>query len=99
LRRSCRPARPPSPGITTNAFHAFEILEYSLGRCLHAFRLRRGRVSESGRIYLITTVTRSRARIFDDLRLARYIVANPLRAGLVASVRAYPHWDAIPLPG
>ena len=31
--------------------------------------------------------------------LARYIVANPLRAGLVASVRAYPHWDAVWLPG
>ena len=27
--------------------------------------------------------------------LARYIVANPVRAGLVRSVREYPHWDAI----
>ena len=26
---------------------------------------------------------------------ARYIIANPLRAGLVASVRDYSHWDAI----
>ena len=26
-------------------------------------------------------------------RLARYIVANPLRAGIVASVRDYPLWD------
>lgn len=26
---------------------------------------------------------------------ARYIVANPIRAGLVASVRDYPYWDAI----
>ncbi len=26
--------------------------------------------------------------------IARYIVANPLRAGLVNSVRDYPHWDA-----
>ncbi|WP_256678418.1 transposase [Pseudomonas sp. CM25] len=26
---------------------------------------------------------------------ARYIVANPLRAGLVSSVRDYPHWDAV----
>ncbi len=150
----------------------------------HTHHLRRGRVSESGRIYLITTVTHGRARLFDDLRLARstiahlrhadaqgrsttlawvlmpdhlhwlvqlesgslsrlvagfkaasarainhllhtpgqprwqtgfhdhalreeedlsalarYIVANPLRAGLVASVRAYPHWDAVWLPG
>jgi REP element-mobilizing transposase RayT len=27
--------------------------------------------------------------------IARYIVANPLRAGWVGSVRDYPHWDAI----
>jgi REP element-mobilizing transposase RayT len=32
----------------------------------------------------------------DDLRdIARYIVANPLRAGLVKSLGEYPHWDAI----
>ncbi|MBK1644543.1 transposase [Thiocapsa imhoffii] len=31
----------------------------------------------------------------EDLQaIARYIVANPLRAGLVTSVRDYPHWDA-----
>ncbi|WP_449430291.1 REP-associated tyrosine transposase [Pseudomonas putida] len=29
------------------------------------------------------------------LQVARYIVANPLRAGLVNSVRGYPHWDAV----
>ena len=27
--------------------------------------------------------------------IARYIVANPLRSGLVTSVGDYPHWDAI----
>jgi len=32
----------------------------------------------------------------EDLReLARYIVANPLRAGLVNKINDYPHWDAI----
>jgi len=31
----------------------------------------------------------------DIVEVARYIVANPLRAGLVESVRDYPHWDAI----
>jgi putative transposase len=31
----------------------------------------------------------------EDLRLiARYIVANPLRAGLVEHLEDYPHWDA-----
>jgi REP element-mobilizing transposase RayT len=32
----------------------------------------------------------------EDLQaIARYIVANPLRAGLCASVRDYPLWDAV----
>jgi len=31
----------------------------------------------------------------EDLRkIAQYIVANPLRAGLVESITDYPHWDA-----
>ena len=31
----------------------------------------------------------------DIVSVARYIVANPLRAGISSSVRAYSHWDAI----
>ena len=32
----------------------------------------------------------------DDLvRIARYVIANPVRAGLVSRVGAYSHWDAI----
>ena len=31
----------------------------------------------------------------DIQSIARYIVANPIRAGLVKSVGDYPHWDAI----
>jgi len=32
----------------------------------------------------------------EDLQAtARYIIGNPVRAGLVPSVRDYPHWDAI----
>ena len=31
----------------------------------------------------------------DIKNLARYIVANPLRAGLVGNVNDYPHWDAV----
>ena len=38
-------------------------------------------------------------RVEDDIAgVARYIVANPLRAGLVTSVRSYPFWNAIWLP-
>jgi REP element-mobilizing transposase RayT len=31
----------------------------------------------------------------DLLSTARYIVANPLRAGLVKHLGEYPHWDAV----
>ncbi|WP_205855588.1 REP-associated tyrosine transposase, partial [Pseudomonas viridiflava] len=31
----------------------------------------------------------------DVLKAARYIVANPLRAGLVTNVGDYPFWDAV----
>ena len=31
----------------------------------------------------------------DLVSAARYIVANPLRAGLVRSLRNYPLWDAV----
>jgi len=32
----------------------------------------------------------------DDLiAVSRYIVANPLRAGLVEDIGHYPHWDAV----
>ena len=143
-------------------------------------QLRKGRYSESGRIYLLTSVTQDRRRLFSDFRasrilirelirehrreelislafvvmpdhlhwlveqqgegnlstcmrrtkslsarnlnhyvgaggrvwqdgfhdhalrrdedlinFARYVIANPLRAGLVRSLRHYPHWDAI----
>ena len=140
----------------------------------HSSHLRRGRYSESGRIYLITTTTLNREPVFrelsnarqlirtlkteassyqiqtlayvvmpdhlhwlmqlndqeslsrvvgrvkrvsaarcgrriwqsgfhdraarkeDDIKaMARYIIANPIRAGLVESVADYPHWDAI----
>jgi REP element-mobilizing transposase RayT len=32
----------------------------------------------------------------EDLRdIARYIVLNPVRAGLVRNIREYPLWDAV----
>lgn len=35
-------------------------------------------------------------RAEEDLQaIARYIIANPLRAGLVNKIGDYPHWDAI----
>ena len=35
----------------------------------------------------------------DLAAVARYIVANPVRSGLVSTVRDYPHWDAVWLEG
>ena len=35
----------------------------------------------------------------DLLHLARYVVANPRRAGLVARTMDYPYWDAVWLDG
>ncbi|MFV2031621.1 MAG: transposase [Gammaproteobacteria bacterium] len=36
------------------------------------------------------------ARKDEDIRhIARYIIANPLRAGLVENIGDYPHWDCI----
>ena len=36
------------------------------------------------------------ARKEDDIRaMARYLIANPLRAGLVEDIGQYPHWDAV----
>ena len=111
---------------------------------LNSHRLRTGRFSEPGRIYLLTAVTHQRHRFFLDWRigrllvaelmcqvksrsslsvnralgrsgrlwqrnyhdralreeedvrhLARYTVANPLRAGLVKRLGDYPLWDAM----
>ena len=31
----------------------------------------------------------------DIKKIARYIVANPLRAGIVERIEDYPHWDAV----
>ena len=32
----------------------------------------------------------------EDLKaMSRYIIANPIRPGLVSSVGDYPHWDAV----
>lgn len=82
--------------------------------------LRKGRFSQTGTAYHITTVTLHRAPHFADLgkglwqanyydhavrqeedlhKMARYMVANPLRANLVSHIGDYPLWDAVWLEG
>ncbi|MGE8065403.1 REP-associated tyrosine transposase [Pseudomonas sp. NPDC089569] len=46
----------------------------------HAHRLRTGRRSESGRIYLLTAVTHERQPIFQDWRVGRVVVNEFKRA-------------------
>ena len=40
----------------------------------HAHRLRTGRVSQAGQIYLVTTVTKQRRKIFRSLRASRTLI-------------------------
>jgi len=52
-------------------------------------RLRKGRVSEQGRAYFITTVTASRVNLFEDWRCARLLVREMRtlhEAGVVQSI-------------
>lgn len=55
----------------------------------HAHSLRLGRVSEPGRVYLITSTTEHRRPLFADVQLGRLVVAQLRRAdqdGLVSSL-------------
>lgn len=52
------------------------------------------RLSRHGPVWQTGFYDRAIRRDDDLLQVARYIIANPLRAGIVASVREYPLWDA-----
>jgi putative transposase len=54
-------------------------------------RLRRG----SGKLWQDGYHDHALRQEEDMVGIARYIVMNPVRAGLVRSVREYPHWDAV----
>jgi len=67
-----------------------EVIKRLKSRSAHAINNHLGR---NGSIWQKAYYDRA-ARSDDDLRiLARYIVANPLRAGLVQRIGDYPHWD------
>ncbi len=51
-------------------------------------------VGRSGALWAPAYFERALRAEDDVAGVARYIVANPLRAGLVRSVRDYPFWDA-----
>lgn len=49
----------------------------------------------SARVWQAGYHDRALRREEDVVMAARYIIANPLRAGLVEKVGNYPHWDAV----
>ncbi|MDO6462375.1 transposase [Granulosicoccaceae sp. 1_MG-2023] len=56
---------------------------------------RHARPVDGGRLWQKGFYDHALRREEDVREVARYIIANPLRAGLVRSVRDYPHWDAV----
>lgn len=61
------------------------------GRTSHAT----SRIGSSGRLWAKGYHDHALRHEDDLLACARYLVANPLRAGLVESVLDYPYWDAV----
>ncbi|MGE7992307.1 REP-associated tyrosine transposase [Pseudomonas sp. NPDC089554] len=77
-----------------------ELQQVTLGTLMRRFKSRVGiALRKAGvpqkRVWQPGYQDRALRREEDVRRVARYIVANPLRAGLVSSIREYPHWDAV----
>ena len=53
------------------------------------------RLGRTGRVWQRGYFDRGIRSGEDLVAVARYIVANPLRAGIVADIGKYPHWDAV----
>ncbi len=94
---------PVAAQVTTLAFVVMPDHVHWLAQLNHG-----GTVSDAVRLYKATVSVALGGRAWqrgfhdralrrqDDVReVARYIVANPLRAGLVRDIGDYPHWDAV----
>lgn len=83
--------------------HFHWLVELRQGNLATLMQMVRGRVSRQINLYLHTSGAIWQPGYHDhalrqdeDLRqAARYLAANPLRAGLVNELYQYPHWDAI----
>jgi len=53
------------------------------------------RLQRSGKFWQAGFHDRALRQEEDLLQVSRYVIANPLRAGLCQTVGEYPHWDAI----
>lgn len=72
----------------------------SLGRVINDLKGRGARavhagIGSAGACWQKAYFDRALRREDDRLGIARYIVANPLRAGLVRSLGDYPYWNAV----
>jgi len=63
-------------------------------KCQSSNALRKAGIKR-GPVWQAGYYDRALRRDEDVLIAARYIVANPLRAGLVRRIGDYPHWDAV----
>ncbi|WP_095158405.1 transposase [Pseudomonas sp. Irchel 3E13] len=77
-----------------------ELRQTSLNTLMQRFKSRSARLvnaagGRQGRLWQPGFHDRALRREDDILEVARYIVANPLRAGLVQRLGDYPHWDAV----
>jgi len=98
LERSCR-----SLAWVVMPDHVHWLIELKalpLGEVMRRFKARSSLALHragvpSQRVWQAGYHDRALRREEDVLHVARYIVANPVRAGLVRSVREYSHWDAV----
>ncbi|MFC4727466.1 transposase [Coralloluteibacterium thermophilus] len=71
-------------------------MQRAKGRAARAVNRLRG---TSGALWMPGYHDRALRREDDVRTVARYVVANPLRAGLVTRLGDYPYWDAVWLGG
>ena len=68
------------------------VMQSMKSRSSHGLNQRLGR---RGKIWQAGFHDHALRREEDIKDIARYVVANPLRAGLVDNILDYPHWDAV----
>jgi REP element-mobilizing transposase RayT len=69
-----------------------ELMRQLCGRSARMINMRMG---NSGRVWQPGYYDRALRDEDDRVSIARYIVANPLRSGIVHKLGDYPHWDSV----
>ncbi|QNT42356.1 MULTISPECIES: transposase [Pseudomonas] len=77
-----------------------ELKNTTLGTLMQRFKCQSSRAlhkagAKASPIWQAGYYDRALRRDEDIIKVARYIVANPIRAGLVNRAGDYPHWDAV----